>query len=64
MFAIPWRFVVGVILGAVIVKESRRTSEFYDTVKLKAAELIRRAKRKWSAAEPDKGPAASGACAE
>jgi hypothetical protein len=35
MFGIPWRLIVGIILGAVIVKESHRASGAYDSVRAK-----------------------------
>jgi hypothetical protein len=64
MFPIPWRLVVGVVLGAVLVKEFPRVSKFYDSVKERVTELFREANRKWSAAEPPSGSAVSEACGE
>jgi len=52
MFGIPWRLIVGLILGAVIVKESRRACEFYDSTKKKTIEIIRKAKAKWNSSPP------------
>ena len=62
MFPIPWRLLVGVIVGSVIVKESRRASEFYDSVKKKIAEVLRKTKAKWNAAELPSDSAVSEAC--
>lgn len=48
MFGIPWRLIAGVIIGAMIVKESRRGSEYYDSARRRTAEAIRKAKASWS----------------
>ena len=63
MFAIPWRLIVGVILGAVIVKESRRVSEYYDSARKRIAEAARKAKASWNTAAPSKDSETIGACA-
>lgn len=64
MFAIPWRLIVGVILGAVIVKESRRVSEYYDSARKRIAEAARKAKASWNTAEPPSAKCASEAYTE
>jgi hypothetical protein len=52
MFGIPWRLIVGIILGAVIVKESHRASGAYDSAKRKITEAAREAKDSWDATKP------------
>ena len=52
MFDIPWRLIVGIVLGAIIVKESNKASACYDSAKRKITEAARVAKDSWDAAKP------------
>jgi len=52
MFDIPWRLIVGIVLGAIIVKESSQASACYDSAKRKIAEAAQEAKDSWDAAKP------------
>ena len=63
MFPIAWRFIVGVILGAVIVKESRWASEFYDSARKKIVETARRGNASWSGRGCSKGSEGVDTCA-
>jgi len=50
MFTIPWRLVAGVLLGAVIVKESRRVSNYYDSARSAAIDALQKARDSCKAA--------------
>ena len=62
MFGIPWRLIVGVIIGAVIVKESRRANEHYDSAKKRVAEAAQKVRESWAAAKPPKDTGPGAAC--
>ena len=36
MFQFPWRFLIGVVVGAILVKESRGAEKLYETAREKA----------------------------
>lgn len=62
MFGIPWRLIVGVIIGAVIVKESQWANEYYDSAKKPVVEAARKAKASWISARPPKDTGPGTAC--
>ena len=64
MFGIPWRLIVGVIVGAVIVKESRRANEYYESAKKRVGEAARKAKASWTSERPPKDTEPGAGCPE
>ena len=54
MFGIPWRLIGGMILGAVLVKESPGAGKLYDSTKKKIAEAVHKAKASWNTTAPFK----------
>jgi hypothetical protein len=41
MFGIPWKFLAGVLVGAILVKESDKANETYQQLRRRISEILR-----------------------
>ena len=60
---LPWRVLLGAVLGAVLVKESRKANRMYDAVRAKAMAMLDklRPESKPGKLPADDGPGSSSA---